>query len=140
MDEKARRTLAECGRDISLSYLRSAGPGGQNVNKVATAVQLRFDLRHSTCMDVAARRRFVRIAGNRVSGKGLLTIEGRRFRTQVQNRKDVLLRFRRMLLQALEEPKSRRPTHRTASSKQKRLDDKRRRSELKRLRRLGHPD
>lgn len=120
--------------EIQIDFIRASGPGGQNVNKVSTAAQLRFDIRNSPSLEPEVKERLVKIAGNRVTEDGVLLIEAKRYRTQEQNRFDALQRLVTLVQQALERPKTRRKTRPTLASKQKRLQAKRQRSEKKRLR------
>lgn len=120
--------------ELKLDFIRSSGPGGQNVNKVATAVQLRFDVFRSPSLPEAVRRRLVRIAGKRVSKEGVLLIDARRFRTQERNRQDVVERLVQWIRRASERPKKRIKTRPTPSSRERRMEGKRQRSETKRLR------
>ena len=128
-------------REIELDFVRSSGPGGQKVNKVATAVQLRFDVRHSPSLPDDVRQRLTRLAGKRLTDDGVLIIEARRFRTQEQNRQDAINRLVELIRRAARKPRSRRKTQPTAASKQRRLESKRRRSDTKRWRRpVSHAD
>ena len=121
--------------EIKLEFVQSSGPGGQNVNKLATAVQLRFDVRHSPSLPEDVRLRLERLAGKRLSEDGVLIIEAHRYRTQEHNRQDAIDRLVAMVRRATEKPKPRKKTRPTAESRQKRLDEKRRRGEIKSLRR-----
>ena len=120
--------------ELKLDFIRSSGPGGQNVNKVATAVQLRFDAVRSPSLPEDVRRRLVRIAGKRVSKEGVLLIDARRFRTQERNRQDAVDRLAQWIRRAAEKPKRRIKTKPTRGSRERRLEGKRQRSETKRLR------
>ncbi len=120
--------------ELKLDFIRSSGPGGQNVNKVATAVQLRFNAAHSPSLPEEVRRRLVRITGKRVSKEGILVIDARRFRTQEKNRQDAVERLVQWIRRAAEKPKKRIKTRPSMSSRQRRLENKRQRSETKRLR------
>ena len=120
-------------QDLHFDFIRSAGPGGQNVNKVATAVQLRFDVRASSLPE-AAKERLLTLAGRRATAQGELLIEARRFRTQEQNREDAIQRFVELVRSALTPPRPRRQTKPTIASKAKRLETKKRRGKIKSLR------
>lgn len=128
-------TLAIDENELQESFIRASGPGGQNVNKVATAVQLRFDVAHSSSLSPDVRTRLMHLAGNRVSADGVLVIEARRFRTQEQNREDARLRLVELVLRALEPPKPRRLTKVSRAAKARRLESKRHTSKIKQLRR-----
>jgi ribosome-associated protein len=129
-------TIAINENEIQLDFIRASGPGGQNVNKVATAVQLRFDVRHSPSLPDDVRERLFKLAGKRINSAGILIIDARRYRTQEKNRQDAIDRLVHWLQRAAEKPKVRRPTKPTAKSKRRRLEAKRERGELKRMRRL----
>jgi ribosome-associated protein len=115
-------------------FVRSSGPGGQNVNKVATTVQLRFDARNSPSLTEEVRERLLRIAGKRVTREGVLVIEAGRFRTQEQNRRDARERLVRWVRKAAEPHKERKATRPSARVKERRLEEKRLRGETKRAR------
>ncbi len=120
--------------ELHEEFVRSSGPGGQNVNKVATAVQLYFDVLHSPSLPEDVRQRLVRIAGRRINREGILVVDARRFRTQEQNRQDALNRLVELIRQAAHKPKARRRTKPTLASRERRLENKRRKSETKKMR------
>ena len=120
-------------RELQFDYVRASGPGGQNVNKVATAVQLRFDVRASSLPE-EVKTRLIHIAGKRITSEGILILEAKRFRTQEQNREDAIQRFVDLARKSLEKPKPRRKTKPTKTSKEERLKGKKRRGEVKRIR------
>jgi ribosome-associated protein len=122
-------------REIAESFIRSSGPGGQNVNKVSSAVQLRLDVRRSPSLPAWLKARVVVLAGSKLTTEGVLIIDARRHRTQAANRENALVRLRELLGQAAVRPKRRRATRPTAASRQRRLEGKRRRSQTKGLRR-----
>ncbi len=126
--------------EIQIDFIRASGPGGQNVNKVSSAAQLRFNIRSSTSLAPDVKERLERIAGSRVTEDGILIIEAKRYRTQEQNRFDALQRLTALVRKALEKPKPRHKTRPTLASKQKRLQAKRQHSEKKRLRGRLSPD
>jgi ribosome-associated protein len=121
-------------KELQWAFVQSSGPGGQNVNKVATAVQFRFDVAHSASLPEDVRGRLARLAGWRMTQDGVLIIEAKRYRSQEKNRQDALKRLADLLQKASEKPKTRRKTKPTLASQQQRLAKKRRRSEVKRLR------
>jgi ribosome-associated protein len=120
--------------ELQERFVRASGPGGQNVNKVATAVELRFDAAGSPRLTDEVRTRLRALAGSRMTAEGVLVIDARRFRTQAQNRQDARDRLAALLRQALVRPKRRRKTKPSAAAKQRRLQSKRIRSEAKRRR------
>jgi ribosome-associated protein len=119
--------------ELQFAFVRASGPGGQNVNKVATAVQLRFDVGHSSLPD-EVKERLKPIAGNKITSDGELLIEAKKFRTQEQNREDAVRRFIDLLQRAFQKPKRRRKTKPTAQSKERRLKEKKVRGEIKKIR------
>jgi ribosome-associated protein len=121
--------------EIQLDFIRSSGSGGQNVNKVSTAVQLRFDLLHSPSLEPDVKERLSKLAGSRLTAEGVLVIEAKRFRTQEKNRIDALVRLVALIQQALVPPKVRRKTRPTRTSSAARVDSKVRRGAVKRTRR-----
>lgn len=123
-----------------MDFIRSSGPGGQNVNKVASAVQLRFDVKHSSALPLEVRDRLTRLAGKRMTVDGELIIDARRFRSQERNRQDALDRFTALIRKAIDKPRPRRKTLPSHASKQRRLDSKHHRSKLKQGRRLPGSD
>lgn len=120
--------------EFQFSFVRASGPGGQNVNKVASAVELRWDLRKSIYLPVGVRLRLEALAGNRVTDDGVLIIQAQRHRTQERNRADAVERVMALCEQALYPPKPRKKTRPTKSSKRRRLDGKKRQGDKKRLR------
>lgn len=120
--------------ELEESFVRASGPGGQNVNKLSTAVQLRFDVRRSPSLPNAVAIRLMRLAGRRVTQDGVLVLVAQRFRTQERNRADARERLAELVREALVPPKPRRPTRPTLASKARRLEGKARRGVVKRLR------
>ncbi len=124
------KTIAIREDEAQLVFVRSSGPGGQNVNKVATAVQLRFDVTASS-LPGEVKERLLRLERGRVAGDGVLVIEARRFREQEKNREDALRRLGEAVARAAERPKPRRRTRPTSASRERRLEAKKRRSAAK---------
>lgn len=120
--------------ELEFSFIRSSGPGGQNINKVSTAVQLQFNVRASPSLPEEVKQRLVRLAGKRLSNEGVLTIEARQFRTQERNRQVAQARLIRLIQVAAVPPKPRRKTRPSRASILRRLEAKRRRGEIKRMR------
>jgi ribosome-associated protein len=121
-------------RELEERFIRASGPGGQNVNKLSTAVQLRFDVRHSPTLPAGVRARLERLAGRRLTRDGVLVITAQRHRTQERNRQDALDRLIELIRHAAVPPVPRRPTRPTAGSRERRLQSKKQRSNIKGLR------
>jgi ribosome-associated protein len=118
--------------ELDERFVRASGPGGQNVNKVATAVELRFDVANSSALPDDVRTRLRALAGSRMTDEGVLVIDARRHRTQAQNREDARERLADLVRQAAVRPRRRRRTKPTAASREQRIGSKRRRSDTKR--------
>ncbi len=120
--------------ELVLEFVRSSGPGGQNVNKVATEAQLRFDVRNTALLSPDVKERLRKLAGARLSNSDVLLIEAKRYRSQERNRADAIARFDDLLRRAFQRPKRRVATKATAASQERRLQSKKRRGEIKKIR------
>lgn len=126
--------------EIHLEFIRASGPGGQNVNKVATAVQLRFDALHSPALGEETRARLIRLAGSKITTGGILLIEAKNFRTQEENRAEALRRLAALIRQALEKPKARKKTSPGVAARAARVFEKKRRGAIKKIRQYNPDD
>lgn len=120
--------------ELAFSFIRASGPGGQNVNKVSSAVQLRFDVRNSPSLPESVKQRLERLAGRRLTSDGVLVLTAQQYRSQERNREDAITRLSELIRQAAIVPKARRATRPTLGSKRRRLDAKTRRGAIKGLR------
>ena len=133
--DRLEALLRDLHSELEFDFVRGSGPGGQNVNKVATTAQLRFDLGRSTRLSADVKQRMIRLAGARVSVDGILIIEGHRYRSQERNRVDAVTRFDALVMRALRPDKLRISTKPSGAARQRRLNAKRKRGELKKERR-----
>jgi len=126
--------------ELDYQFIRASGPGGQNVNKLSTAVQLRFDVKRSVSLPEGLRARLMRLSGRRLTLEGILVIEAREHRTQLQNKKEALARLADLIVRAAEKPKARLKTRPTRGSQERRIKAKQGRGKTKAGRRAVRPD
>lgn len=127
-------------KEIEVDFIRSSGPGGQNINKVSTAVQLRFNIIQSPSLPEDVKKRLVDLAGTRLSEKGEIIIEAKRFRTQIKNREDAIQRLTALIKQAAQKPKVRKKTKPSFSASAARVFDKKKRGAIKKIRNYNPED
>jgi len=132
-------TLRLDEKELVFDFVRSSGPGGQNVNKVSTAVQLRFDAANSPSLPPDVKERLIKLAGNRMTADGILMIEAKRYRSQDKNRLDAVQRLVTLIQRSVEPPKKRKATHPSLTARAARVGAKKKRGELKRTRQYN-PD
>lgn len=126
--------------EIQFDFIRATGPGGQNVNKVATSVQLRFNVKNSPSLPADVRERLIKLSGSRITEDGVLLIEAKRYRTQEQNRLDAMRRLMALIQKALEKPKVRKATRPSMTARAARVGAKKKHGEIKRTRRFKPED
>lgn len=129
------RSLSLDEKEVQFVFVRASGPGGQNVNKVSTAVQLRFDVGNSPSLPGDVRTRLIRIAGRRITRDGILIIDARQYRTQERNREDAVARLVALIQRAVERPKPRKKTKPSRAAKERRIESKKQRGKVKQARR-----
>ena len=127
-------------KEIDVDFIRSSGPGGQNINKVSTAVQLRFNINQSLSLPADVKKRLANLAGTRMSEKGEIIIEAKRFRTQTKNRQDAIQRLVVLIKQAAQKPKVRQKTKPSVSASAARVFDKKKRGAIKKIRNYNPED
>ena len=127
-------------KELEVDFIRSSGPGGQNINKVSTAVQLRFNINQSLSLPVDVKKRLADLAGTRLSEKGEIIIEAKRFRTQTKNRQDAIQRLVVLIKQAAQKPKVRKKTKPSVSASAARVFDKKKRGAIKKIRNYNPAD